>query len=85
MPSGEAREESELLLEEVAISETTNLESALENLKIQVGGAPLNIACCHQSASASAKLSCENWEHKAIQPVEHLCHVPPSVPSIQGR
>ena len=64
------------MLEEVAISETTNLESALENLKIQVGGAPLNIACCHQSASASAKLSCENWEHKAIRPVEHLCHVP---------
>ena len=59
MPSGEAREESELLLEEVAISETTNLESALENLKIQVGRAPLNIACCHQSASASAKLSSE--------------------------
>ena len=47
------------MLEEVAISETTSLESALENLKIQVGGAPLNIACCHQSASASAKLSCE--------------------------
>ena len=29
--------EAELLVEEVAISESTSLESALENLKIQVG------------------------------------------------
>ena len=58
MPSGEAGEEAELLLEEVAISETTSLESALENLKIQVPPA-FHIACCHQSASATAKLSCE--------------------------
>ena len=36
MPSGEAGVEAELLVEEVAISESTNLESALENLKIQV-------------------------------------------------
>ena len=35
-----------MLLEEVAISETTNLESALENLKIQVGVVALfDIAC----------------------------------------
>ena len=41
-----AREEVEFLLEEVAISETTNLESALENLKIQVGVVALfDIAC----------------------------------------
>ena len=36
MPSGEAGVEAELLVEEVAISESTSLESALENLKIQV-------------------------------------------------
>ena len=78
--------EAELLVEEVAISETTSLESALENLKIQVGATAFNVACCHQSASANAKLSCEFSRIGSIRQSSQLntCVTCPLPPSVQG-
>ena len=56
--------EAELLVEEVAISESTSLESALENLKIQVGGLGVSSLSLRVVASwlcirQFAKPSCE--------------------------